>query len=87
MILFVVFNCTCVAFKYFKCKTPTSRTISRYACVEVAGSLVLWEPTQRKQRVGGHGQHCTYNVDQMVMRDTGLKDVREIRGLMLKRDD
>ena len=28
------------------------------ASVEVAGSLVLWEPTQGKRRVGG--QHCTY---------------------------
>ena len=53
------------------------------ASVEVAGSLGLWEPTQGKRRVGG--QHYT-NVDQL-MRDTGLKDVREIRSLMLKRDD
>ena len=55
------------------------------ASVEVAGSLVLWEPTQGKQRVGG--QHNIY-VDQL-MRDTGLKgvSVREIRSLMLERDD
>ena len=52
-------------------------------CVEVAGSLVLWEPTQGKRRVGG--QHYTY-VDQLK-RDTGLKDVREIRSLMLERDN
>ena len=52
------------------------------ASVEVAGSLVLWEPTQGKRRVGG--QHCTY-VDQL-MRETGLKDVREIRSLMLECD-
>ena len=51
------------------------------ASVEVAGSLVLWEPTQGRRRVGG--QHYTY-VNQF-MRDTGLKDVtvREIRSLML----
>ena len=58
------------------------------ASVEVAGSLVLWEPTQEKRRVGGGGgstSHYTY-VDQL-MRDTGLKDVREIRSLMLERDD
>ena len=52
------------------------------ASVEVAGSLVLWEPTQGKRRVGG--QHYTY-VDQL-MRDTGLKDVGEIRSFMLERD-
>ena len=49
---------------------------------EGAGSLVLWEPTQGKRRVGG--QHYTY-VDQL-MRDTGLKDVGEIRSFMLERD-
>ena len=53
------------------------------ASVEVAGSLALWEPTQGKRRVGG--QHYTY-VDQLK-RDTGLKDVKEIRSLMLERDD
>ena len=46
--------------------------------VEVAGSLVLWEPTQGGRRVGG--QHYTHQL----MRDTGLKDVREIRSLMLE---
>ena len=51
--------------------------------VEVAGSLVLLEPTQGKRRVGG--QYYTY-VDQLK-RDTGLKDVRETRSLMLERDD
>ena len=53
------------------------------ASVEVAGSFVLWEPTQGKRRVGG--QHYTY-VDQL-MRDTGLKDVREIGSVMLECDD
>ena len=53
------------------------------ASVEVARSLVLWEPTQGKQRVGG--QHYTYVYQ--LMRDTGLKDVREIGSLMLERDD
>ena len=32
------------------------------ASVEVAGSLVFWEPTQGKRRAGG--QHYTY-VDQL----------------------
>ena len=50
--------------------------------VEVAGSLVLWEPTQGKRRVGG--QHYTY-VDQLV-RDTGFKDFRELRSFMLEHD-
>ena len=41
------------------------------------------QPIQGKRRVGG--QHYTY-VDQLK-RDTGLKDVKEIRSLMLERDD
>lgn len=52
------------------------------ASIEVAGSLVLWEPTQGKRNQGG--QHLTY-VDQLK-RDTGLKDVSEIRSWMLERD-
>jgi len=52
------------------------------ASIEVAGSLVLWEPTQVKRNQGG--QQLTY-VDQLK-RDTGLKDVSEIRSWMLERD-
>ena len=50
--------------------------------IEVAGSLVLWEPTQGKRSRGG--QHLTY-VDQLK-KDTGLTDVREIRSKILERD-
>lgn len=52
------------------------------ASVEVAGSLVLWEPMHGKRSVGG--QRTTY-VDQL-RRDTGLADVNEIRSLMLEHE-